>query len=282
MRIETTGAGGPTVRSTTLFGFKPGEALRDITDGWALWRIWLNLSWQEFRGTYRRSALGIFWVVLSFAGFVGVKLFIFSSLLHDTEPGYYDAYLLTGFFVWMFLSQSTTAAPQVFVSARGWIKSEALPFSLYIYKDILREFYNLILTSSVVIVAIMLIGFQVKVTTPYSLLAVVFFLVNAFFYKLLFGIIGARIRDVGHLVRAVMMPMLFLTPIFWQPDQMGGAMKYLWWNPFFHYLEIFRAPILDGHFPVTSWIFSLSVLALTMLASLVLFARYRQRIVFWL
>lgn len=282
MASEMVDTAKSTARTTILFGFKPGDAIRDISDGWALWRIWLNLSWQEFRSTYRRSALGIFWVILSFAGFVGVKLLIFSSLLHSGEPGYYDTYLLTGFFVWMFLSQSIIAAPLVFVSASGWIKSEALPFSLYIFKDVVREFYNMVLTSTVVIAAILLIGFSVKPTAFYSLFALVFFLVNAVFYKLLLGVIGARIRDIGHFVRAVMMPMLFLTPIFWMPEQMGSLMKYLWWNPMFHYLEIFRAPIIDGHFPVTSWVFALSVFAINVVASLVLFARYRQRIVFWL
>ena len=256
-------------------------AFRDVADAVRLWPIWLTLSWVEFNNTYRRSVVGFAWVILSFAAFVFIKLTIFSSLLDTDNPGYYDAFLVLGFFAWYYLSPAVIGAPESFVSAQGWIRSESLPYSLYLLKTIMREFYNFALTSIVTIGALIYLKVPVTAMAWLVVPAVLFYILTAFSLKLLLGIIGARFRDIAHLIRAVMLPLMFLTPIFWMPSQMPGLMKYLWWNPLYHYLEILRAPILDGRFPVESWIFCGVVFAIITTLAFLLFARFKQRIVFW-
>ena len=258
-----------------------GEALDDIMAGFAKWRIWVALSWQEFIATYRRSFFGLAWVILSFAGFVFVKLVIFSSLIATDDAKFYNAYLLVGLYLWIYFSTVMNSAPDTFISASGWIRSEPLPFSIYILKAIMREFYNFALTFAVVIAAFLDLNFPIHERGWLSLFAVVFFFMNAFAIKLLIGLVSARFRDIAHFIKALMLPLMFLTPIFWLPSQMPGLMKYLWWNPFYHYLEIFRMPLLTGEFPMQSWIFVSIVFAIVSLSAFLLFARFRQRIVFW-
>lgn len=264
------------------FSVDPKGAFNDLLDGCAQWRIWTALSWQEFRSTYRRSVFGILWVTLSFAAFVFIKLTIFSSLLTIGVPGYYDTFLLLGFFIWFYMSQSVSGAPETFISAQGWVRSEPLPLSIYTFKAVLREMYGLLLTSVVVVLGIMYIGFPVSISgVLMCLLAIPFYMVTAFSVKTVLGIVSARYRDLSHLVKAIMMPMMFLTPIFWMPSQMESLMKYLWWNPFYHYIELFRTPLLDNRFPVESWLFTLVFFVFVSLAGALLFARFRHRIVFW-
>ena len=146
----------------------------------------------------------------------------------------------------------------------------------------MREYYNLFLTAIVAISAVALLGLRSTPTGAlYALLGLVFLFINAFSLKLIFGIVAARVKDISHLVRAIMLPMMFLTPIFWLPEQMGELMKVLWWNPFYHYIEIFRGPLLTGEVPVESWIFVSVLWAAVSIVGFFLFARFRQRIVFW-
>lgn len=256
-------------------------AWQDLVLGASLWRIWLALSWTEFIATYRRSYFGLIWVVLSFAAFVFVKLIIFSSLIDAEDAKYYNAYLVVGIYVWMHLTTMMNTAPDTFVSVQGWIRSEPLPFSLYIYKSVMRELYNFVLMFVVVVSAFIYIGMPLGQNSWMSVLATAFLLMSSFSIKLLLGLISARFRDVSHLVKATMLPLMFLTPIFWLPEQMPGLMKYLWWNPFFHYIEIFRAPLITEEIPVDSWIFTGVFFVLVSVAGFALFARYRQRLVFW-
>ena len=263
--------------------FQPWSAIKDVFAGLMLWRIWSALSWYEFQSTYRRSGLGVTWVIMSFAGFVFIKITIFSSLLSIGEPGYYDTYLVLGFYVWFYISQSVASAPDTFIANQSWIRSEPLPLSTYVYKSVLREFYGLALTSFAVIAGVLYIGYPImSQSLGYSALAIGFLLISACVAKLFLGTIAARYRDVGHLVKAIMLPMMFLTPIFWMPSQMESLMPYLWWNPFYHYLEIFRAPLMDGAFPTKSWIFVGSFTGGIALLAMLLYSSSRQRMVFWI
>lgn len=271
-----------TERPVTSKNLGFGDAWNDVMRGLAMHRTWFSLAWFEFSSTYKRSALGVLWVALSFAAFIFVKLIIFSPLLASDGADEYNVYLVLGFFVWMYQMQSITGAPDTFVAAKGWIVSEDLPLSLYIFKSITRELFNLALTFVVVVLAVLYTGFPIRSGFGHAVLGIVFLVFNSFFLKLLLGILSTRLRDITHFVRAVMQAMLFLTPIFWLPSQMGGLMKYLWWNPLYHYLEIFRAPLLTGNFPFESWVFVLILWAFIALFSMLLFARFKQRIVFWL
>lgn len=257
------------------------RALSDALLGLAKWRVWLALSWQEFLSTYRRSALGVLWVVLSFAGFLGIKLVIFSSLLESEDQKYYDSFLILGFYVWMYLIQSVNAAPDTFLHNEGWIQSEPLPYSLYIYKSIMREIYNLVLTGIVLILALMYVNYPVPNGAWKALPGLAMIVASSFSLKLLLGTISARLRDLSHMVKAIMMPMMFLTPIFWMPSQMPDLMTYLWWNPLYHLIELFRYPILEGELPVESWIFVSCYFGIISALGFAVFARYRTRIVFW-
>ena len=272
----------PTLRSDGLAPTKWGAIFFDIIEGLKLWRIWTALSWQEFRSAYRRSLLGVFWVMASFAGFVMIKLVIFSELVTTADGQFYNAYLTVGFYLWVHNLLMVNSAPQTFVGATGWIRVESLPFSLYVFKNIMRELYNFGLTFFVAAGALIYIKFLPSVYSFYAIPAVVFYVLNAIWMKFLFGILGARFRDVGHLFSAVTLPLMFLTPIFWLPEQMGDLMKYLWWNPFYHYLEIYRAPVVSGVFPTTSWIFVLTLFVVGWLLAIISYARLSRRIVFWL
>lgn len=259
------------------------EAYLDLCLGLKCWRIWTALAWEEFRSNYRRSLLGVIWVTLSFAGFVLLKLTVFTALLSVEDGSYYSAYLLLGYFTWMYISQSINGSPDTFLSNKGWIRSEPLPISIYVYKSILREIFNLLLTSFVVIIAMNFFGYPERLEMIFfSLVAIVFYFFSSVALKIFLGTICLRVRDLKHLVRAIMMPMMFMSPVFWMPSQMEPLMKYLWWNPLFHYIEIFRAPILDGVFPTTSWIFVCISFAIVSVLAMASFALFKRRIVFWL
>ncbi|MEM9667544.1 MAG: ABC transporter permease [Pseudomonadota bacterium] len=267
----------PTIRRRSQFK----AAVDDITLGAKMWPIWLALSWEEFKTTYSRSILGFLWVTLSFAGFVFVKLLVFSSMLSTPDQQYYNAYLVSGFFIWQFITASVSSAPGVFLGSQTWIKNDALPLSLYVYKTVAREFYNLVLTSVVVVAAFLYIGYR---PGPYALMtipAIVLILINAVWVKILLGIVGTRHRDVAHFVRAVMFAMLFLVPIFWLPEQIGRLYDYLWWNPILHFMQIFRNPLIDPTIDWQYWIFSGVVTIVGIVVTLLAYTLARRRIVFW-
>ena len=99
-----------------------------------------------------------------------------------------------------------------------------------------------------------------------------------------FGIMGARYRDLSEVVSAIMRIAFLATPILWMPGERGtGGMMgiLLTYNPFYHFLDVVRAPLLGNEVSVESWIvvgaFSLSGVAVTLL----LYKRLGHRVALW-
>ncbi|GGE00214.1 hypothetical protein GCM10008012_49660 [Rhizobium anhuiense] len=73
----------------------------------------------------------------------------------------------------------------------------------------------------------------------------------------------------------------FMTPIIWSADQMPSRAWVLTANPFYHFIEIIRDPLLGKTGTLLNWTASVGItIALGAIAT-VFFARYRARVVYW-
>ncbi len=99
---------------------------------------------------------------------------------------------------------------------------------------------------------------------------------------LLLGSFCARFRDVGPIVGSIMQIAFFLTPVIWQPEQLGRHAVLLPFNPFFALLEILRAPLL-GKVPTSeTWLAAVLYSLLLCGVAWLLFVRARGRVAFWI
>ncbi|HPU97409.1 MAG TPA: PhoH family protein [Candidatus Hydrogenedentes bacterium] len=76
--------------------------------------------------------------------------------------------------------------------------------------------------------------------------------------------------------------LMFLTPVFWMPESLPARAQYILWNPFAQMLELLRRPLMGGVADMHNWIGILGWTALSLLAAMVLFTKYRRRVVYWL
>jgi lipopolysaccharide transport system permease protein len=100
----------------------------------------------------------------------------------------------------------------------------------------------------------------------------------------LFAIICVRYRDLPQIVANVLQVGFYLTPIIWMPallpERLGASI--LIWNPFYHVLELLRAPLLGSAPAMTSWFVVVAITILGWGLTLLLFARVKHRIAYWL
>jgi ABC-type polysaccharide/polyol phosphate export permease len=90
-----------------------------------------------------------------------------------------------------------------------------------------------------------------------SLIGLALLIGNGIWLTFVFRIVGARYRDLSEVVQAVMRIAFLATPIIWMPAQEGrgdvlGA--FLTCNPFYHFLELIRAPLLGNPIAPLSWL----------------------------
>ena len=258
------------------------EVLRDdVWQGLKQWRLWTALSKEDLRQRYQRTIFGVAWLFLSFGMFVLVKVVIFERM-SNVEDISFAVFLCSGYLVWLFITGCIGEACIIFMSASSWLKGVKIPVSVFIYKSIVGNLITFFFSSLILVGVIFWQGVPIKLSMLWVIPAVLIFIVNAVWVYFFLGCICARFRDIQHLIGSVMRIMLFLTPILWVPSSLGRLGMYVWWNPFTHFLEIFRAPILTGELPVQSWVVVLCITAIGWASGLIVYSVCRHRIIFWI
>lgn len=255
-------------------------ATADLAEGLARWRLWGLMGWQDIKQRYRRSTLGPFWLTLSMAIMVTALGVLYGKLFQIPIDDYLP-FLTLGFIAWGLISGLINEGCLALTAAESLIKEMKLPYSIHVYRVIWR---NLIIFSHNLVVYFGVIAiFQIwpGVTGLLALPALALITLNAVWIGLLFGMLCARFRDIPQIITSLLQVIFFLTPIIWKPELLRGRVGFAEFNPFFHFVEIMRAPLLGEAPTLTSWAVALAITAAGWVAAVVCFSRYRRYIPYW-
>ena len=206
---------------------------------------WTYSTWLKFGLKYRRTLLGPIWIAVGPSFFVVFLGYLYSNV-NTTAPEVFVPHLAIGYITWTLISGAVSGGSTVFVRRR----TEILQGNMRLTDLALSATFETFLTfmhQTVVIIAVLL--FYRIAPEPYwlvSLAGLGILFVNGLWVTTLLGILGARFRDLVEVIASVMRVMFFITPIIWIPkDGAGGILgPFLVFNPFYHFLEIVRAPLL--------------------------------------
>jgi ABC-type polysaccharide/polyol phosphate export permease len=108
-------------------------------------------------------------------------------------------------------------------------------------------------------------------------------LINGIWVSTLLGLMCSRFRDIQQIVGSVLQISMFVTPIFWVPEQLGGRfIKFVDFNPLYHYVDIVRSPLLGRAPSMWSWEIVVAGTLIGWALTLILFSRFRRRLPYWL
>jgi ABC-2 type transport system permease protein/lipopolysaccharide transport system permease protein len=256
-------------------------AWRDLAQGLGKTWMWSALALQDIRLRYRGSVLGPFWLTISTLVMVVAMGVIYARLFH-TEPSTYLPFLTVGLIIWRLLSEMITEGCDMFLVEASVIQQVPIPFSIYVYRNVCRNF--IVLAHNLAIVPI---GFAIfSIPIGWELLAIIpgFLLlaVNGVWITMLLGMVSTRFRDVPPIVASVLQVLFFLTPIIWPPELLGRWHPVATFNPLFAAVDVVRAPLLGTSTAPSSWIMLISVTVVGCGLGFIAFARFRSRIAYWI
>jgi ABC-type polysaccharide/polyol phosphate export permease len=255
-------------------------ALQDLKSGIGSIYIWPMLGWQEIRQRYRRSILGPFWLTLSTGILVGAMGPLYGRLFGQDISSYYP-YLAVSLVTWLLISTTINEVCLSFIAAEGFIKQIKLPLTIHVLRVVWKNF--IVYAHNLVIVGLVLLFYAPPLSLHMLLfpVALFFLVVNALWLGILLGLMCARFRDIPQIIASVMQVALFLTPVMWRDDMLGHNIIFAKINPLYHFLEIVRMPLLGGPFPKLSWFVVAAITCGGYLVAIVVFARCRARIAYW-
>ena len=254
--------------------------LKDIRDGLANHRIWWRLALLSRKEQQKRSVLGAVWNTIGIL--IMVLLFgVLYARLFNQPISKHLPYVACGLVVWLFYAEVIVRSCVAFTSHAVFIQQLTLPKSIYLYRLLALEILSF--SYAVVLILVPILSFTVGFSLHAFLVlgGLLLIVANLFFAATLLAVISLRFRDVSPLVGHLMRPLMFVTPIIWNADNFPDRALFITWNPFFHIVEIVRAPLLGRIPEAFSYIYLLVITLLIIVFSIAIFARYRSRVAFW-
>lgn len=256
-------------------------AFTDIGRTSKLFHVIAFMALGDLRARYRRSVLGPLWLTLgTAAGTLGLGL-VWSELL-GMDRAIFVPSLTAGLIMWQLLSGCIAEGTTTYWRQSAVLRNVSVPLSMPPLQMVVKHLINFI-HNVPVFIAVMLI-FEVP-ATRYSLLALPCLLLlaaNLLWITLVFGMLGARFRDLEYMVGAAMPVLMFLSPVFYRPGYLPFSGQYLWLNPFSHLIELMRYPMLGTAPPGFVVLVNLLLCLGGWALALWLFNAKHDRIAYWL
>lgn len=245
------------------------------------WRTWFLMGNQDIAMRYRRSVIGPFWISLSLGAMI-LGLSLLYGPLFGQDIGEYLIWLGCSFLVWFLISNLVNESCAIAVEAESQLRSIPIPIPVLAARMVHRNFV-IFLHNLVVVVALFAIYSYVPgAETAIAPAGLAVILAVGFFTALTLGPLCLRFRDITQIIANVLQISFFLTPILWVPSQARVEPLVYLLNPFYHLIELVRAPVL-GAFPTPlNWTVSLSLLGALVVLAFLSLGVSRRRIFTWL
>jgi ABC-2 type transport system permease protein/lipopolysaccharide transport system permease protein len=266
------------VESKTVGGFR--LAVDDIATAIQLRPLWVRLGWNDILLRYRRSALGPFWLtastMISIVALGIVYSQIFNMPVRELMP-----HVCVGLIVWSFISAIMLEAGDLFVGSEGYIKQIRLPYSLYAFRFVLSKAIIFVHDVPIYVALLLYFGIWPGAAVLFAIPGFVLLLVNGVMTSITLGVVSARFRDIPRIIASLTQIVFLITPIIWKPELLGPRGYLASANPFFHLIEMVRAPLLGSVPSMETVMVAILITAINGLVAMTLFSRYRNRIAYW-
>ena len=245
------------------------------------WPISYMLAVQDIELRYRRSLLGPLWVSAALIVTILALAYVFSGVFGASYV-HYVSYVAAGLLTWQLLSTLVTDACSSVIDNTSLLQNAPLSLGLVAGRVALRN--AMIFAHNFIAVTCLLLFFGVS-PTPFLIFALpgaLFILILGFSASLMLGPLCARFRDVPLIVQNLMQVVFFLTPIFWIPTAASHRPSFIEVNPFYHFIQLVRAPMLGEAPTLLDWESSALCCAAVIFLAALSVSMTRKRLTLWL
>lgn len=196
---------------------------------------------------YRRTFFGPLWVILGVTLWVSAMSVVFGVLFKQELKNFFP-YVSTGMLCWMIITNVLNEGSQAYIVGEDLIRAVPLSPNFHIIrvcsKNLIIGLHYILLCFLIALLLGSGIHLQVFLVIP-GLVLVFIFLYEVVCILSLYSV---KFRDIVPLVALSTQTIPLLTPIVWKPEMLGKYSYLVQFNPFYHLIDIVRAPIL-GRYP---------------------------------
>ena len=234
----------------------------DISVAIKYFDLYYFLAKQDLKSRFRRSYLGIYWIVLQQLFFSLAAGFVWSRIF-GMKASEFIPFLTIGSVLWTFISAAMIEGCGTFVVAHHYLKQLPLPQSIFIFRTLFTSLFYL----------------AVGLCTAIAILICYFYGISGSLAYL-----GIRYRDLQHAITSILSLLFIVTPVLYPPEVLikKGVGIVIYMNPLASLIEIIRHPLLSNDFaPIRHYLISIAFVFFLMSVKLILKRKWERFVPFW-
>ena len=247
-----TGTGTGTKPPPTLRLDDQPAPLRDWLGG--LWRfrgVLMALARKDFQVRYKRAALGVLWSVAMPLLQSIVLVFVFSRVgrFGTGQTFSYAGFVLAGMVPWVYVSMSVNASTTAIVDASGLTDKVWFPRAILALVPPTANLAMLATAAVILLIELPVVGTQLSPRLLLLVPAAVAVVAFCAAFGLVLSALYVYFRDLKFLVQAMLLVWLYVTPIVYPATALGGAGRWLDFNPLTGIVALFQTAAVGSPGP---------------------------------
>ncbi len=238
----------------------------------------------EISKKYAGSFIGLFWIVLYPACFLGIYSFLYLVVFKIRLPQFsqfgFVLFVFSGLVPYLAFMEITATSTVAIKQNIQFVKNVMVPLDLVPVRLVAMAMVGELI--GLIILAAML-AFSGSLSIHLPLLLVALPLQALFFVGLawLLSALGVLLPDMANFINLMTLFLLFISPIGFEPSMVPGTMSWvLIANPIAYMLDVMRSTMVAGYpLSLFSWSVFTAMSLATFLAGLLFFQRFKTFIV---
>ena len=238
----------------------------------------LELTKKEIKVRYKSSYFGYVWSIANPLFLALIFNFVFKVVTKIEMPNY-TLFLISGLFVWQWISNSIMLGTNIYVSNSSLIKKVAFPRNFLVIASVLSEGFNFLVSIPIIIV-FMLYYDQTPLLNWLLIVPLLLLVSSLFIYALtlLIATINLFFRDMERLVGLLLTFLFYLTPIIYPLSMVPDNYRYLLYlNPFSPLVLTWQQLFLHNRLDMTYFTISLLYSLILFMLSTWVFNRFKSK-----
>ena len=249
-----------------------------LAELWQYRELLRSLVVRDLKVKYQRSLLGLVWTLLNPLLTVMILVAVFSHVIR-IDIGNYWAFLISGFFVWNFISQVLSHTTSLLSNHASLSRSVYFPREILVLSAACSKLVEFLIEIGLVL--LVLVAFHHHfVPASWIMLPVLVLIQLVLALGLMFplAVLSVLFYDVQHALPILITSLFYLTPVFYPVSMIPESVRTLYYlNPFVGILDLYHTVLYEAAWPSLEFLGLVSAAATVILIlGYAVFKRYKR------
>lgn len=244
------------------------------------YNVWFYLGIYDVKKKYRRTFLGPIWNLLSNFILICVITLVWTQVFKISVKEFLP-HVAVGLLTWHFITDIAVSSTILLSEKYNSVFQNIFTPLLSITLRNIFTYFLIYAHNFPFFILILFLNFSIF-NLIYFIIGLIILFLNLTNISILLTFLGTRFRDIKPLVSSIMSAGTLLTPLMWKKEMLGKYENYVYFNPFTHFIDIIRDPILNKGFNEKVLVFNIIFFLFSSVLCVFLFKLKGSRIIYWI